>query len=90
MSWAPAGPERYGLFAGAPQSPAVAGSALNSLATPSEGAASAGKAFHPDNPLVLWGIAAGLTFGLMAFSTSGSVRVGKTKLSAGLGIGNAS
>jgi hypothetical protein len=37
-----------------------------------------------------FGVLAALTFGLMAFSTSGTVRVGKTKLTAGVGVGSTS
>jgi hypothetical protein len=87
MGWAPAGPERYRIYDTAPQNPAVGDSGLTALATPSAGAANAGKLLHPDNPLVVFGVLAAFTFGLMAFSTSGSVRVGKTTLKAGLGIG---
>jgi hypothetical protein len=86
--WAPAGPERVRLYNGPTLNPAVADSGLNALATPAAGAAATAKPFHPHNPLVAYGVLAGLTFGLMAFSTSGSVRVGKTKLTAGLGVGS--
>lgn len=86
--WAPAGAERYRLNESAPVlSPAVAESSLTSLATPSA-LASAGAALSLENPLLVFGGIAALTFGLMAFSTSGTVRVGKTKLSAGLGVGS--
>ena len=87
-AWEPAGPERFRLSAGAVLSPAVAESSLQSVSTPSVGAAALGSAIHPDNPLVVWGLLGALTFGLMAFSTSGSVRVGKTTATAGLGIGS--
>jgi hypothetical protein len=89
MSWAPAGPERYRIYDTAPQNPAVSDSGLSALPTPSAGAANTAKALHPDNPLFVYGALAALTFGFMAFSTSGSIRVGKTTLKAGLGIGNA-
>jgi hypothetical protein len=88
VAWAPAGPERYRIYDSAPLcNPAVNDSGLNALATPSQGAAQAASHFHPSNPLVIWGIAAALTFGAMAFSTSGSVRVGKTTLRGAIGVG---
>jgi hypothetical protein len=84
--WAPAGPERFRLTEG-PASPAVGESSLQSIAAPSEAAAAAGR-FTADNPLVCVAVLGALTFGLMAFSTSGTVRVGKTKLSGSLGVGS--
>jgi len=88
MGWAPAGPERYRIYDSAPvQNPAVGDSGLNALATPSQGAAAQASHLHPSNPLVIWGLAAALTFGAMAFSTSGSVRVGKTTLRGAIGVG---
>lgn len=89
MSWQPAGSERFRLYEGAPASPAVAESGLSAMATPSAAAAALGG-LTLDNPLVAFGGIALLTFGLMAFSTSGTVRVGKTKLTAGLGVGSTS
>lgn len=88
MTWSPAGPERVRLYGGSVLSPAVADSGLNALATPSQGHADAGKLWHPSSPMFAFGVLGALTFGLMAFSTSGSVRVGKTKLSAAVGVGS--
>jgi hypothetical protein len=87
VAWSPAGPERVRLYAGPAQSPAVADSGLTALATPSRGSAAAAAPWHPSSPMFAYGVLGALTFGLMAFSTSGSVRVGKTKLTAGLGVG---
>jgi hypothetical protein len=88
VTWTPAGPERFRLYEGAPGSPAVAESGLSALPTPSEGAAAQVATFSRENPLLAFGALAALTFGLMAFSTSGTVRVGKTKVTGGLGIGD--
>jgi hypothetical protein len=85
-----AGPERFRLYEGAAPAPSAAESGLNSLATPYEGAARAAKPWSPDSPMFAFGCLAALTFGLMAFSTSGTVRVGKTKLTAGVGVGSTS
>ena len=90
MTWAPPGPERFRLSDGGAPAPAAAESALNSLPTPFAGASTASKPWHPDSPLFVFGVLAAATFGLMAFSTSGTVRVGKTKLTAGVGVGSTS
>lgn len=79
------GPQSYRLAEG-PASPAVGESSLQSIAAPSEAAAAAGR-FTADNPMVVVAVIGALTFGLMAFSTSGTVRVGKTKLTGSLGVG---
>jgi hypothetical protein len=89
MVWAPAGPERFRLAAGPVASPAVADSGLNALSTPDAGAAAQAKGWHPSSPMFAFGALGLVTFGLMAFSTSGSVRVGKAKLTAGLGVDKA-
>ena len=86
--WQPAGPERFRLFDGGAPAPAVAESGLTSLSTPSAAARREVGLLGPDNPLVAFGVLAALTFGLMAFSTSGTVRVGKTKIAAGVGVGS--
>lgn len=89
--YSPLGPERYRLSESAPVAgPGVGELSLASLATPGEGAANAAKPWHPESPLFVFGVLGALTFGLMAFSTSGTVRVGKTKLSAGVGVGSTS
>jgi hypothetical protein len=88
MAWNPAGPDLYRLSGGGAPAPAASDSGLSSLSTPSAGAAGEGKLLSLDNPLTVYLGAAALVFGLMAFSTSGSVRVGKTKLSGSLGVGN--
>lgn len=88
MTWAPAGAERYRLSESSAPAPAVSESSLQSVASPSAAAAAAGSLFSVENPLLAFGVIAGLTFGLMAFSTSGTVRVGKTKLTGGLGVGS--
>jgi len=90
VSWSPAdaGPGRYRLREDAPVlSPVVGDSGLTALATPSA-AASAIGGISLENPLVVFGGLAAVVFGLMAFSTSGTVRVGKTKLSGAVGIGS--
>lgn len=88
MSWAPPGPERFRLHDGGAPAPAVSDAhGLSSLSTPSEGAAAAAKLLHPDNPLFVLGVLGALTLGFAAFSTSGSVRVGKTKVAGSLGVG---
>lgn len=86
--WSPADARVYRLYDAPPVNPAVSGTALTSLSTPSPRGATEGKPFHPDNPLLVYGVLAALTFGFMAFSTSGSVRVGKTTATAGVGIGS--
>jgi hypothetical protein len=91
MSYASAGPERFRLSASDQASPVAAeSSGLNLLPTPSEGAANVVKPWSPESPMFAFGCLAALTFGLMAFSTSGTVRVGKTKLTAGVGVGSTS
>ncbi len=89
-SWSPADASVYRLYDAPPANPAVGGTALTSLSTPSARGATEGKAWHPDNPLVVYGVLAALTFGFMAFSTSGSVRVGKTTATVGGSIGKTS
>lgn len=88
MSWAPPGPERFRLYDGPVASPAVAESSLSSLSTPAAGAARQASLLSPDNPLFVLGVLGALTLGFAAFSTSGSVRVGKTKVTGALGVGN--
>lgn len=80
--WAPAGPARFGLpgFSGAP---AVAGTGLESVPTPSAGAAAELDAWSPSNPMLILGVLVAVTFGLMAVSTT--VRVGPVKASASAG-----
>jgi hypothetical protein len=90
VSWDPssAGPGRFRLREDGPVlAPAVGDSGLTALSTPSAAHAAAG-ALSLDNPLVVFGGLAAVVFGLMAFSTSGTVRVGKTKLSGAVGIGS--
>lgn len=85
-NWAPAGPERFRLFDTAPL-PVATDTGLSTLATPSAGAAQEASMWHPANPLFAFGLLGALTFGLMAFSTSGAVRVGKTTVKTGLSVG---
>jgi hypothetical protein len=85
-----AGPERFRLHSGGAPAPSAAESGLNSLPTPYEGGANIAKPWNPESPMFAFGVLAALTFGLMAFSTSGTVRVGKTKLTAGVGVGSTS
>lgn len=85
--WAPEGPARYRLNeAGAP-APAVGESGLQSVAAPSAIAAKAGSVLSLENPLLPFAVIGALTFGLMAFSTKGTVRVGKTNVTGSLGVG---
>lgn len=72
--------ERYGLSRGpANYTPTQ----LAAVPTPSAAGARAGSLLSPENPLVVFGVLAALTFGAMAFSTS--VRVGKTTASVAVG-----
>lgn len=87
--WAPAGPERYRLYDQGIANPTLTGSGLAALPTPAESYADEGKPWHPDSPLFAFGLLGLLTFGLMAFSTSGSasVRLGKATATIGAGAG---
>jgi hypothetical protein len=71
----------YGLRAGGPASSNI--SELSSVVTPSAAGARAESMLHPDNPLVIFGVLAAFTFGLMAFSTS--VRVGHSTARVSVG-----
>jgi hypothetical protein len=71
----------YGLGSSGPASSAI--SELSSVSAPSAAGARADSLVHPDNPLVIFGVLAAVTFGLMAFSTS--VRVGHTTASVSVG-----
>jgi hypothetical protein len=80
--WAPpTAASVYGL--GARSGTSGSPTELASVSTPSSTGAREGSAVHPDNPLVIFGVIAALTFGLMAFSTS--VRVGGTTASVSVG-----
>lgn len=82
MDWSPPTPASvYGLSSGGPVSSTV--TELNSISAPSAAGARAESLVHPDNPLVIFGVLAAVTFGLMAFSTS--VRVGQTTASVSVG-----
>lgn len=82
MDFAPVmGPAKYGIDTSAPASNAP--TALASVSTPSESAASASKVLSLDNPLTVWAGVAAVVFGLMAFSTS--VRVGHATGTVSLG-----
>jgi hypothetical protein len=71
----------------APPGPAAnAQTSLANVPTPSARVQSSTKLLSPENPLLVWGVLAALTFGAMAFSTS--VRVGHT--TAGLNVGSTS
>lgn len=59
---------------------------LSTVATASAGDPGANP-LHPSNPLVAFGVIAAFAFGLMAVSTSASVRVGRAKAGAGVHIG---
>lgn len=82
--WAPAGPAKYGLDLNAARTSTP--SELHAVSSPAEGAANAVQPFHPENPLLVFGIIAAFTFGLMAFSTT--VKLGGEK--AAISIGDAS
>lgn len=47
-----------------------------------------GHVLHPSNPLLAFGAIAAVVFGLMAVSTSASVRVGHTRAATGISIGD--
>lgn len=82
--WAPSGPEKYGIDLNAARTNVT--SELHAVSSPAEDAANAVLPFHPENPLLIFGLIAAVTFGFMAFSTS--VKVGGAK--AALSIGDAS
>jgi hypothetical protein len=75
------GPAKYGIDPTAPASNAP--TALASTVTPSEHGQKAAGLLSPHNPLLAYMVIAGVTFGLMAFSTS--VRVGNSSASLNLG-----
>lgn len=82
------GAAKYGVTAATPL--AVANpdmSAHAAVATASAGD-SGTSLLHPSNPLLAFGALAAVVFGLMAFSTSTSVRVGHTKAGAAIKIGD--
>lgn len=83
MDWSPpTASSAYGIdFSGGPTSSTV--TELGSMSTPSIAGARQSSPLHPDNPLVVFGVVAAITFGLMAFSTS--VRVGGTTASLAIG-----
>jgi hypothetical protein len=90
MSSLSVGPERFGLTSATAPAPSASATGLNALPTPAAGAANITKPWSPDSPMFAFGVLAALTFGLMAFSTSGTVRVGKTKLTGAVGVGSTS
>lgn len=85
MDFAPImGPAKYGIDTSATSAPASNGhTALASMSTPAESAASASKVLSLENPLTVWVGLGAVVFGLMAFSTS--VRVGHTTAALSLG-----
>lgn len=80
-AWAPAGPAKYGQIIDGPANRGSTG--LTAVPSPGESGSREIKLLSPENPLLAWAALAGLTFGLMAFSTS--VRVGKTTASVSVG-----
>ena len=85
-----AGPERFRLREDATADASATASGLTALSTPSERGAAVARPWSPESPMFAFGCLAALTFGLMAFSTSGTVRVGKTKLTGAVGVGSTS
>lgn len=85
MDFAPlmGGPEKYGINPGGPASN-VPTALASSTVTPGEHDANVGALLSLHNPFTAFALVAGVTFGLMAFSTS--VRVGNS--SASLNLGN--
>lgn len=79
--YAPAGAARFHLSQGTANISAP--TELNAIATPAEGAASAGSPWSPSNPLFWFGALAALTLGLAAVSTT--VRVGPANASFTVG-----
>jgi hypothetical protein len=73
---------KYGIPAAGPVAH-TAGTGLASVAAPSAHGQAAAGLVSPHNPLLAFGVLAGVTFGLMAFSTS--VRVGNSSASVNLG-----
>lgn len=80
-----AGASKYGIIPGPSVDPTTTG--LSSVPSASADVP-VGELFHPANPLVAFGAIALIAFGLMAFSTSASVRVGHTKAGASIQIGD--
>jgi hypothetical protein len=72
---------RYAIPTTGPAANAPTG--LASVASASGAAQAEHKLLSPSNPLLAFGVLAGVTFGLMAFSTS--VRVGNSSASLNLG-----
>lgn len=80
------GAAKYGVTAATPLAqPNPDLSAHSAVATAA--ASAPDSILHPANPLLAFGVVAALVFGLMAFSTSTSVRVGHTKAGAAVSIG---
>lgn len=80
-TWAPSSSwEKYHLSAGAPSRTP---SELASVPSPADGAAAEGRLLSPSNPLLIFGLLAAATFGLMAASTT--VRVGKARATVSVG-----
>lgn len=83
-----AGAAKYGVTAATPlASPNPDTSAHAAVATASASDPGA-NLLHPSNPLLAFGVVAAVVFGLMAFSTSTSVRVGHSRAGAAISIGD--
>lgn len=78
----------YGIRTGGtiPVSPTT--SELNSIPSPNQIAANAGKVWHPDSGLFWAGALVAVAFGLAGFSTSTKFRVGKGKAGASFNVGD--
>lgn len=83
------GTARYGTaLTGSAPAVAAGTTQLESVPVASSSASAPGQLFHPSNPMVALGAIVALTFGLMAFSTSAKVRVGRQTAGGSIQIGD--
>lgn len=88
-AWAPSDPAaQFRLNVLSAPAPATADTALNSVASPSLDGAALLKPWSRDNPLLALTLLGAVTLGLVAFSTSGSVRLGKATSGVSLNVGS--
>jgi hypothetical protein len=84
MPWEPPNHRRkYGLSGSGSDR-----SSMPTVAGPSTDFATAATLHHPDGPLLWFGLLTGVTFGLMAFSGHGSIRIWKFRASGSASAGD--